>query len=191
MFVLNFEVNMRGPGTHRHLCSCVGSCEISSLAWGDQVLNQQAGNLVYPHAYLSVYSFRSLQILFYYLCASVFSVTSWITRVEEWHIFDTWATLPLPHLGPTLLSNHLPCKHRDGFRHFCSTLFPPTTQNLEEGWKVKVKSLTGNRLCDPMDCSLPCSSVHGIFQARLLEWVAISFSRDLPDPGIKPRSPGL
>ena len=36
-------------------------------------------------------------------------------------------------------------------------------------------------LCDPMDCSLPCSSVHGIFQARkswkILEWVAISFSR--------------
>ena len=32
-------------------------------------------------------------------------------------------------------------------------------------------------LCDPMDCSLPGSSVHGIFQARIMEWVAISFSR--------------
>ena len=32
-------------------------------------------------------------------------------------------------------------------------------------------------LCDPMGCSLPGSSVHGIFQARVLEWVAISFSR--------------
>ena len=32
-------------------------------------------------------------------------------------------------------------------------------------------------LCDPMDCSLPGSSVHGILQARTLEWVAISFSR--------------
>ena len=32
-------------------------------------------------------------------------------------------------------------------------------------------------LCDPMDCSPPDSSVHGIFQARILEWVAISFSR--------------
>ena len=31
--------------------------------------------------------------------------------------------------------------------------------------------------CNPMDCSLPGSSVHGIFQARILEWVAISFSR--------------
>ena len=32
-------------------------------------------------------------------------------------------------------------------------------------------------LCDPMDCSLPGSSVHGILQARILKWVAISFSR--------------
>ena len=30
--------------------------------------------------------------------------------------------------------------------------------------------------CDPMDCSLPGFSIHGIFQARMLEWVAISFS---------------
>src|SRR5574341_916161 len=32
-------------------------------------------------------------------------------------------------------------------------------------------------LCDPMDCNLPGSSVHGISQARIIEWVAISFSR--------------
>ena len=32
-------------------------------------------------------------------------------------------------------------------------------------------------LCDPMDCSLPGFSVHGIFQARVLERVAMSFSR--------------
>ena len=37
-------------------------------------------------------------------------------------------------------------------------------------------------LCDPMDCSLPRSSVHGIFQARVLEWVAISFSRGSSRP---------
>ena len=46
-------------------------------------------------------------------------------------------------------------------------------------------------LCDPMDCSLPGSSVHGIFQARVLEWVAISSPRDLPDAGIEPGSPAL
>ena len=32
-------------------------------------------------------------------------------------------------------------------------------------------------LCDQMDCSLPGSSVHGVIQARIMEWVAISFSR--------------
>ena len=37
-------------------------------------------------------------------------------------------------------------------------------------------------LCDPMDCSLPCSSIHGIFQARVLEWVAIAFSRGSSRP---------
>ena len=35
-------------------------------------------------------------------------------------------------------------------------------------------------LCNPMDCSLPGSSVHGILQARILEWVAL-----VPDPGIQ------
>ena len=42
-------------------------------------------------------------------------------------------------------------------------------------------------LCDPMDCSLPGSSVHGILQATILQWVAV----DLPDPGIEPGSPAL
>ena len=43
-------------------------------------------------------------------------------------------------------------------------------------------------LCNPMDCSPPGCSVHGISQARILEWVAISPPGALPDPGIKPES---
>ena len=46
-------------------------------------------------------------------------------------------------------------------------------------------------LCDPLDCSLPGSSVPRISQARILEWVAISFSGDPPDPGMEPTSPAL
>ena len=42
-----------------------------------------------------------------------------------------------------------------------------------------------------MDCSLPGSSIHGIFQARILEWVAFPSPGDLPDPGIEPWSPAL
>ena len=37
-------------------------------------------------------------------------------------------------------------------------------------------------LCDPMDCSPPGSSVHGILQARIVEWVAIPFSRGSSQP---------
>ena len=37
-------------------------------------------------------------------------------------------------------------------------------------------------LCDPKDCSLPNSPVHGILQARILEWVAIPFSRGSSQP---------
>ena len=42
-----------------------------------------------------------------------------------------------------------------------------------------------------MDCSLPGSFVHGILQARILEWVAIPSPGDLPNPGIEPRSAAL
>ena len=48
--------------------------------------------------------------------------------------------------------------------------------------------------CNPMDCSLPGSSVHGILQGRILAWVAISYSRGSPQPGIEPpylESPAL
>ena len=46
--------------------------------------------------------------------------------------------------------------------------------------KMKVKVLVAQShptLCDPMGCSLPGPSVHGMFQAKILEWVAIPFSR--------------
>ena len=62
---------------------------------------------------------------------------------------------------------------------------------LEEVVSEKVKSLSRVRLCDPVDCSLSGSSVHGIFQARVLEWVAVSFSRGSSHPGIEPGSSTL
>ena len=46
-------------------------------------------------------------------------------------------------------------------------------------------------LCDPMNHNPPGSSVHGILQARMLEWVAMPSSRGSPDPGIKPSSLSL
>ena len=54
--------------------------------------------------------------------------------------------------------------------------------------KLKVAHLCLT-LCDPLDCSPPGSSVHEVFQARVLEWAAISFSRGSPNPGTEPASP--
>ena len=62
-----------------------------------------------------------------------------------------------------------------------------TSINYEVKWSEFSQSCP--TLCDLMDCSPPGSSLGGILQARVLEWVAISFSRGSPDPGIKPGSP--
>ena len=60
--------------------------------------------------------------------------------------------------------------------------------------KLKVKVLVAQScptLWVPMDCNLPGSFFHVILQAKILEWVAILFSRDLPNPRIKPRPPTM
>ena len=51
---------------------------------------------------------------------------------------------------------------------------PPTSHQL---WRVVVHAQPCPTLCDPMDCSLPGSTVHGILQAIILEWAVISSSR--------------
>ena len=80
---------------------------------------------------------------------------------------NTWIVLPFPHYLPNAVASQ-----RD--------------KALNNAAKSLQSCLT---LCDPMDCSPPGSSVHGILQARILEWVAIPSPGDLPNPGIKPRSP--
>ena len=52
---------------------------------------------------------------------------------------------------------------------------PVQDPSLKSESEVAQSCLT---LSDPMDCSLQGSSIHGIFQARVLEWIAISFSRE-------------
>ena len=69
----------------------------------------------------------------------------------------------------------------------CLLLEPPHTHNIAQSYLT---------LCDPVGCNPPGSSVHGILQARILEWVAISFSisfssglpfPSLPFPSSRPR----
>ena len=67
-------------------------------------------------------------------------------------------------VGHTEGIHQLSAEGRETFRYFLFTLWSEVAQSCVT-------------LCSPMDCSLPGSSIHGIFQARVLEWVAISFSR--------------
>ena len=73
-----------------------------------------------------------------------------------------------------MLENNCPgcCKHRLGKIVF-------VLKNKNSVSKVAQSFPT---LCDPVDCSLPGSSVHGILQARILEWVAMSFSKGSSRP---------
>ena len=58
--------------------------------------------------------------------------------------------------------------------HWSGLPFPsPVHESVKSEGEVAQTCLT---LSDPMDCSLPGSSIHGIFQARVLEWGAIAFS---------------
>ena len=65
--------------------------------------------------------------------------------------------------------------NRDGCSFYCQLVYIPHLGESEIAQSCPT-------LCDPMDCSLPVSSVYGIFQARILEWVAISFSRGSSRP---------
>ena len=62
-------------------------------------------------------------------------------------------------------------------QHFCTA-------------RVRAKSLQQRpTLCSPLDCRPPGSSIHGLLQTRILEWVAVSFSRGPSGPGVEPASP--
>ena len=79
----------------------------------------------------------------------------------------------------TLFSSFLPSI----IQHCCMRMqwksrYQSTLEMVKWKWSRSVR-LT---LCDPMDCSLPGSSVYGIFQAGILEWIAISFSRRSSQP---------
>ena len=69
-------------------------------------------------------------------------------------------------------------------RDYYQQLYDNKMDNLEEMDKFLEKYAKSLQLCptlcDPMDCSLPGSSIHGIFQARVLEWGDIAFSKSEP-----------
>ena len=86
--------------------------------------------------------------------------------INTWPVYTRNQSLLSP-LPPTCLSEIRYPKSCQFFHMFLSCCLHPHF--------VCVCVLSRARLCDPMDCSPPASSVHGISQARILEWVAIPF----------------
>ena len=113
-----------------------------------------------------------------------------------------WESVPsltsLSGSGPT---TNVPCSLNESLYWRLSSLNSIPTFILLLLTQSRLRSHSGDKkseitqlyltLSDPMDCSLPGSSIYGIFQARILEWVAISFTRRSSNPGIEPRSPIL
>ena len=78
----------------------------------------------------------------------------------------------------TSKTQHASCCRYHICKLACGVDFLPMYTEVK--WSESAQSCP--TLCDPTDCSLPGSSVHGIFQARVLEWVAISFSGGSSQP---------
>ena len=92
-----------------------------------------------------------------------------------------WNGLPCPPPGD-LLNPDLP--------HCRQILYWLSHQGIPMNTYILVYWYVYNKYsCNPVDCSLPGSSVHGIFQARIMEGLSFPPPGNLPDPGIKPMSP--
>ena len=73
--------------------------------------------------------------------------------------------------------------------HSCPSVWTPDPLVRSVEWKESEVAQSCPTLCDPMDCSLPGFSIHGIFQARVLSGLPFPSPGDLPDPGSSPGPP--
>ena len=93
------------------------------------------------------------------------------SRQEYWSGLPFPSPRDLPNPGIEPASDSLPLSHQKSLNK--------AYEGRNKITATAAKSLQScPTLCDPMDCSLPGFSVHGILQARTLEWVAISFSNE-------------
>ena len=111
-----------------------------------------------------------------------------LSRQEYWsgEPIPSPGDLPRPgteHRSPALQADSCPPLRAP--QNYTTPSIAPTHSFSSLKVKRKVTQLCPT-LCNPM-----AYTVHGVLQARILEWVAISFFRDLPNPGIEPRSPTL
>ena len=92
-------------------------------------------------------------------------------------LWNTFSLLYLTNFYVIFKTSQMPLP-LDG--SLCMTLCLPTIECHEVRWGEVAQSCP--ILCDPVDCNLLGFSVHGILQARILEWIAISFSRGSSRP---------
>ena len=69
-----------------------------------------------------------------------------------------------------------------------NVMWEPRWEGVWGRWHACLLAQSCLTLCDPLDCSSPGSFVYGILQARIVDWVPMPSSRDLPDPGIESAS---
>ena len=98
-------------------------------------------------------------------------------RILEWVAMPSSRGSSWPWIEPVSLAS--PAWTR-GFFTTSPTWKPMLSHAMLQCCAKSVQSCL--TLCNPMDCSLPCSSVHWILQARILEWVAMPSSRESSQP---------
>ena len=113
--------------------------------------------------------------------------SSWVTQGKG---YWTWRPSPsnlfLSQQRPLLIFSSCKPRNQPWFYPDLRSAFAVVIQALTFAVVIHVP-----HFCGPMDCSPPGSSVHGVFQARILKWVAISFSRGSSWPRIEPMSAAL
>ena len=94
-----------------------------------------------------------------------------------YHSYETVTFLQAPYLNCSHIEESRSQTQNDyrWWKHSCNTVLIKIERKSES-------AQTCPTLCNPMDCSPPHSSIHGILQARILEWVTISFSRGSSQP---------
>ena len=112
----------------------------------------------------------------------------WVPYIVQNSSFPVFSTYPAAAAAKSLQLCPTVRPHRRQPTRLCCPWDPPGRNTgvgchfLLQGMKVKSENEFAQlhlSLRDPMDCSPPGSAVHGIFQARVLEWVAIAFSNPL------------
>ena len=99
-------------------------------------------------------------------------------KCSAWWIFTNWAACPRnQHPGRRVGPHNTFSLWKGKGTMSWAVLAIPTDFLFMASLVVVLFAQSCPTLCDPMDCNLPGSSVHGILQARILEWLAIPFSR--------------